>query len=76
MSLAKKYDIPLETVQRMVKDGVISCSAVRYEEVYDAYKKYKTVSPNKSDVQISYEIADQMNMSDTSVRKIIYLMKK
>jgi hypothetical protein len=76
MSIEKKYNIPLETVQRMVKDGVISCSAVRYEEVYEAYLKYKTSSPGKSDSQIFYAMSDQMNMSDSSIKKIVYIMGK
>lgn len=77
MSLSNKYNIPLETIQRMVKDGVISCSAVRYEEVYDAYKKYKAQNPDKSDSKIFCEMSDQMSdMTDSSIKKIVYIMGK
>lgn len=76
MSLSKKYNIPMETIQKMVNDGVISCSAVRYEEVFEEYKKYKLESPGKSDSQIFYEMSDQMHMSDASIKKIVYIMGK
>ena len=76
MSLDKKYNIPLETVNRMVNDGVISCSAVIYEAVYEAYKNYKLANPEKSKSQIFYTIANNMNMSDANVRKIVYLKGK
>lgn len=76
MSISNKYNIPLETVKQMVKDGVISCSAARYDEVYDAYKKYKTENPDKSDSQIFYSMSDQMNMSDSAIKKIVYIMGK
>lgn len=76
MSISNKYNIPLETVKKMVKDGVISCSAVRYEEVYEEYKKYKLASPDKSDSQIFYDMSDQMNMTDAAIKKIVYIMGK
>lgn len=42
MSISNKYGIPQETVTRMVKDGVLSCSWPFYEEVYYHYKKLKS----------------------------------
>jgi len=77
MSISNKYNIPLETVRQMVKDGTISCSVARYDEVFDAYKKYKTEHPDKSNSQIFYELSEQMtNITYESVKKIVYIMGK
>lgn len=36
--LSNKYNIPEETVKKMIQDGVISCSWPGYEEVYNLWK--------------------------------------
>lgn len=76
MSLSKKYNIPIETIKKMVNDGVIACSAERYEEVFEQFKKYKLADPTKSNSQIFIEMSEQMNISDASIKKIVYIMGK
>lgn len=36
--LSNKYNIPEETVKKMIQDGVVSCSWPGYEEVYSLWK--------------------------------------
>jgi len=72
MSISNKYNIPQETVNKMVKDGVISCSWPMYEEVYNMFLSYPQ---GKSKTQIYYEIAEKKGISERTVRDIISKMK-
>jgi hypothetical protein len=36
--LSKKYGIPESTIKALIKDGWLSCSLPKYEEVYYHYK--------------------------------------
>lgn len=61
--LSQKYNIPQDTVKKMIKDGVISCSWDNYEEVYKLWKEGKTVT----------DIAIATHMSE---RNVHYILKK
>jgi len=61
--LSKKYNIPVETVNRMVKDGVISCSWVGHEEVYQMWKAGVCIG----------DIAFKCHMTE---RNVHYIVKK
>lgn len=61
--LSQKYGIPVETVNKMIKDGVISCSWPSYDHVNELRKSGKSTA----------EIADIMH---TSQRNIQYILKK
>jgi hypothetical protein len=74
MSLSNKYNIPQSTVNKMVKDGVISCTWPRYEEVYDMYKSYS--SSGKTKTEIYYEIAERTRISEHTVKMIVLKMDK
>lgn len=76
MSLAKKYNIPAEIINKMVKDGKISASIVYYEEVYDLYKEKRSLSAGISNTEIYYEIAESKNMTPEQVKKIVWTMGK
>lgn len=70
MSLSNKYGIPQETVNQMVKDGVISCSWPMYEEVFSMYQTLMRESGAiKSHVIIS--ISEKKGLSERHVREII-----
>lgn len=71
MSLSDKYNIPKETVQRMVNDGVISCSWPMYEEIYAMYKNSMSIG-GKTKTQIFYEIAEAKNVSKRTVEYVIH----
>lgn len=75
MSLSEKYKIPKETVQRMINDGVISCSWPMYEEIYAMYKQSMSLG-GKSKTQIFYEIAEAKGVSERTVKNIIYTVFK
>lgn len=47
MSLSKKYAISEETIKKMVRDGVISCSWAGRESVYKCYLKHKATAVAK-----------------------------
>jgi hypothetical protein len=62
MTLSEKYGIPQSAVKAMMKDGWISCSVAKYEEVYIYYReKKKTVSHSEAIKQTSltYNISDR-----------------
>lgn len=42
--LSDKYNLPQETVKKMISGGVISCCWVGYEEVYKLWKEGKSMS--------------------------------
>lgn len=70
MSLSEKYKIPRETIQKMVNDGVISCSWPMYEEIYAMYKKSMAIG-GKTKTQIFYEIAEAKGVSERTVQYVI-----
>lgn len=70
MSLAKKYNIPKEAVQRMVNDGVISCSWPMYEEIYAMYQQSMAVG-GKTKTEIYYEISEAKKVSERTVKYVI-----
>lgn len=63
MILSDRYNIPAETVNKMIKDGVISCSWSTYEQVYTMRNDGKSIS----------EIAYHTRMSE---RNVLYILKK
>lgn len=63
--LSKKYNIPAETVTKMIHDGVISCSWPNYEEVYKMFKEGKSIT----------EISDVTHMSTRNVHYILNKFK-
>lgn len=51
--LSNKYNIPEETVSKMIKDGVISCSWSTYDEVTAMRKNGKSVDEIASTFGVS-----------------------
>lgn len=74
MSLSKKYNIPQETVQKMVKDGWISCSVPAYEKIYEDFQASMNVG-GKSVTAIYHEVADKNHVSEKTVRDVVYKFK-
>lgn len=74
MSLSKKYNIPQSTVQKMVNDGVISCSWPMYEKIYADFQSSITVG-GKSITAIYYEVAEKNNVSEKTVRDVVNKLK-
>lgn len=52
--LSDKYKIPEPTIKNMIKDGVISCSWVGWEEVYKLHKEGKSVREIAAACNIGY----------------------
>lgn len=74
MKLSNKYNIPQNTLDQMVKDGVISSKWPAYEEIYALFNSMK--SSGKSKEQIYNDIADQKNMSSRTVRAMVEAVAK
>lgn len=70
MKLSNKYGIPQETVDRMVKDGVISCLWPRYEKIYALFKSGMTKTGAIKSHVIN-DIADAERISERQIREII-----
>lgn len=74
MKLCNRYNVPQETINKMVKDGIISGSWPMYEEIYAMFQA--ALPSGKSKQTIYYEIAEKKNISESSVKAIILKMDK
>jgi hypothetical protein len=70
MSLADKYGIPEEKIKALIKDGWISCSATKYEEVIFIYKK--CIAEGKPKLQAISNAAESANLKERQVYNIIH----
>lgn len=67
--LSDKYGATEETINAMVKDGVISTSWPGCEEIYAHFKKNLIIAKNKTEAVTM--TADERNISTTWVHKSI-----
>lgn len=70
MSISNKYNIPPETVTKMVKDGVISGLSPRNAEICEQYRTL-IAKGGKSKAEIQRDLADQYETCDRNIRYII-----
>jgi hypothetical protein len=70
MSLSDKYNIPQSTVNKMIQDGLISCSWPQYEEIYTMFKKGMTV-PGAIKTKVILEVSEKTGVSERHIRTII-----
>ena len=71
MSLADKYGIPEEKIKLLIKDGWISCSVPKYEEVVYTYRK--SLSEGKPRLQAIADAAEKAKLKERQVYNIIHL---
>lgn len=69
MSLGKKYGIPEETVKLLIKDGWLSCSVAKCEEVIIHYKKH--ISEGIPKPEAVHRVCDEINISKSYVYRLI-----
>ena len=69
MSLSKKYAISEDTIKKMVKDGVISCSWSGREDIYRCFQKHLLTAPSKTRA-VSFT-CDEMNCHASQVWEAI-----
>lgn len=74
MILSNKYNVPQQTIDKMVKDGIIPANWPAYEEVYSNYLELK--NSGKTRTQIYLEVAEKSRMSQETVKKIILRLGK
>lgn len=74
MKLSNKYNIPQETVDRMVKDGIISCLWPRYEKIYEMFR-IGMQKPGAVKCHVINEISDAEHISERQIREIISKFK-
>jgi len=70
MSLSDKYGIPEEKIKMLIKDGWLSCSLPKYEEVIYTYKQ--NLSKGLSNPDAISNTADSVKLSDRQVYRIIH----
>ena len=70
MSLADKYGIPEEKIKMLIKDGWISCTVTKYEEVIYTYKR--NISNGLQNADAISATADSVKLSDRQVYRIIH----
>ena len=76
MSLSNKYNIPEETLTKMVRDGVVNTKSVTSYEVYELFKSLMNSQPGKSKSEIYYQIADIKKMNYFTVKEMVYRSDK
>lgn len=76
MSLSNKYNIPEETLKKMVRDGVVNTKCVIADEVFELYKSIRSASPEKSKSEIYYQISDIKGMNYFTVKEMVYRLDK
>jgi hypothetical protein len=70
MSLSEKYGIPQEKIRALIKDGWITCSVTKYEEVIYIYKR--NLTEGKTKLQAISNTAEAARVSDRQVYRIIH----
>jgi len=74
MKLSNRYNIPQETIDKMVRDGVISTSWPMYENVYNIYLTVKNSGLNRGEIYL--EVAERAKISESTAKHIILRMDK
>jgi len=74
MSLSQKYNVPQDTIKKMVNDGWLSCSVPMYEEIYTMFQNSMSIG-GKTKTEIYYEIAEKKKVSERTVKYVIARMK-
>lgn len=72
MSLSNKYNIPQETINKMIRDGILSSKWPTYEEVYKMYK----ASTARSKAQTFLDISIKLNIPENTIKFIVSYMDK
>lgn len=74
MKLSNRYNIPQETINKMIKDGVLSSKWPSYEEIYTLY--LSMISSGKSKEQLYQDIGEAKNIPSRTVKEMIRTMDK
>lgn len=70
MSLSEKYGIPEEKIKLLIKDGWISCSVPKFEEVIYIYKK--NIAAGQPALTAISNTAQDCKVSERHVYRIIH----
>jgi hypothetical protein len=70
--LSNKYNIPESAVKNMIKDGWITCSVSKWEEIYQCFKATKQAT-GKCDQHVAVDVSAKMGISE---RWVIEIVKK
>jgi len=76
MTIENKYNVPRETIQKMVNDGVIPCSVVNHYQVYDLFQRYKNECPTCTQNSVLWRVAEERNEPFDRIKKIVYELGK
>lgn len=71
MSISNKYNIPEETVKKMVKDGIVYRCVAQMDEVYELFKSIKAKNPNKSKSEIYRDISESKDINFFTVKQMV-----
>lgn len=74
MSLSKKYNVPQNAINEMIKDGWITCSAPMYEKIYEDFTRSSSGSA-KNITAVYIELAEKHHVSEKTVRDAINRFK-
>lgn len=71
-ALTEKYGISEEAAKKMIADGVISCSHVKYDEIW---QEYKNISMSGQTDGVVLTVAAKCGVSRELVYKVINKFK-
>jgi hypothetical protein len=74
MTIANKYNIPVDTIKKMVNDGILPCQTHRNDEIYTMYSKIKNSGISKEKMYL--DIAAHFKVSESSVRQVVKRIDK
>jgi len=70
--LSNKYNIPESTVKQMIKDGWITCSVSKWEEVYKCFKETQALTGKSKDA-VAFDVAQK---TGASYRNVLYIVER
>jgi len=73
MTLSEKYGIPPEKIKAMVKDGLLNCAVMQWEEIANCY--YSEVGKGTASLQAISTAAIKYKVSERTVYNIIKRLK-
>lgn len=76
MTLENKYNVPRETLKKMVDDGVISTSVIRHYEIFDKYKRLRAECSGCTVQSLIYRVSDETRVPFDLVKWIVYKLCK
>ena len=71
--ICRKYNLSEEDYKRMLNDGILTTTVARYNEIYECFKKNKSITGSTEDAVIY--TSEEKNTCRSNVYKIVAMFK-